>query len=111
MENMEAKIKEVQEYFKNKLLSSEFEVAKIQECTIDLLVDSNYLFVIWTGNLDIPTTTQNYSNTLSFMDLEFTKDESIQLSKLMRPIVLKYKKDVLIEEKKQELEKLLNEIQ
>lgn len=106
---MEAKIKEVQDYFKNKLLSSEFEVAKISECTIELLVDSKYLFVIWTGNLHLTKYRKNYSNTLSFMDLEFTDDESIELNEVLLPTILKYKKDVLIEEKKQELEKLINE--
>lgn len=106
---MEAKIKEVQDYFKNKLLSNNFEVQETRECTIDLLVDSKYLFVIWTGNLHLTKYRKNYSNTLSFMDLEFTDDESIELTKILRPIILKYKKDVLIEEKKQELERLINE--
>lgn len=108
---MEAMIKEIQDYFKNKLLSNEFEVAKLSEFTIDLLVDSKYLFVIWIANLDIPQSRKNYSNILSFMDLEFTNGESVQLDKILSPIVLKYRKEVLVEEKKRELEQLLNEIQ
>ena len=105
---MEAKIKEVQDYFKNKLLSGEFEVAKISECTIELLVDSEYLFVIWTGNMHLPKYRKNYSNDLSFMDLEFTNEESIELDRILSPIVSKYNKEVLIAQKERELEQLKN---
>jgi hypothetical protein len=45
METMEAKVKEVQDYFKNKILSSEFEVTEITEHRLNLNIDSVYKFL------------------------------------------------------------------
>ena len=53
---MKEKIKEIQDYFKDKILSEDFEVSEVSEHVTTLLVDGEYKFNIWTGNIDIPKT-------------------------------------------------------
>jgi hypothetical protein len=104
---MQEKIKEVQDYFKNKILSKDFEVEKIEQHYFYLLIDSQYEFIIWIGNFDIPRCTKPIS---SFIDIDITDEEAIKLHGLLLPIVNKYKKETLLEQKKKELEELQKEV-
>lgn len=47
---MEKKIKEVQKYFKDKILKGEFEFVKASKFSVHIKVDSKYPFEIWTGS-------------------------------------------------------------
>jgi len=46
---METKIKEVQDYFKNKILSGQFDIAEFHEFDVCVLIDKIYPFCIWVG--------------------------------------------------------------
>ena len=104
---MEAKIKEVQDYFKNKILKNEFQIESITEFRCNILIDGKYHFGIWIGNLEIRKTIQTiYLNESNFMQLPFTELECEILYNIFKPIV-----DVNIKELKQaQIEKLQTEL-
>jgi hypothetical protein len=70
---MKEKIKEVQEYFKAKLLAGDYVVTEVTSDRVKLLIDGlykfDYLFFIYSS---IPT---SMSNMNSIMDIEFTEEE------------------------------------
>lgn len=107
---MKNQIKKIQDYFKSKMLSQDFEIKEVREHTMKLLIDTEYEFTIWIGNADIPNTRQIHDGTLSFMNIQFTRDESKKLHEILLPAVNKFKKETLLNKKKQELEKLQKEI-
>lgn len=107
---METQIKKVQDYFKTKLLSNDFEITEFTQYLVTVLVDNEYKFTIWIGNTNIPETTKLYDGSYNFMSIPFTGDESKTLSKIIMPRYLKYKQDTLIKQKREELERLENEI-
>ena len=107
---MKTKIKEVQDYFKNKMLSSEFTITSVEEYTIELLIDNEYKFIIWIGNVDIATSRKTYSGKLSFMDIGLTDDEAIKLNDILLPAINKFRKETLLEQKRKEFERLQNEL-
>lgn len=107
---MKTKIKEVQDYFKGKMLSGEFTIIGVEEYTIELLIDDEYKFIIWIGNVDIATSRKPYSGKLSFMDIGLTDDEAIKLNDLLLPAINKFRKETLLEQKWKEFERLQNEL-
>ena len=107
---MKKQIKQVQDYFKNKMLSNDFEILNVDEYTLELRIDSEYKFVIWTGNVDIPQSRKLYSGKLSFMDINMTNDEAIKFNELLLPAINKFRKETLLEQKRKELEQLQNEL-
>ncbi len=107
---MKAKIKEIQQYFKNKLLAGEFEVKKINEYYVDVVIDGEYPFVIWVGNMfNYPHTVKTWESGNNLIKLDFTKEDGLQLCSIIKPAVLKYRKNTLIAQKQAELEKLISE--
>lgn len=107
---MKKQIKEVQDYFKNKLFSNDFDIAKIGEYNIELVIDEDYKFVFWIGNIDIPHTRKQNSDKISFMDLQFANDEAVKFHELLLPVINQYRKDTLLIQKRNELEQLENEL-
>ena len=107
---MKEKINEVEKYFKDKLLNKEFEIKEISEYVLRILVDGEYQFNLWLGNWDIPDNTKCYDGYYNFMMLDFTKEESILLKSKVRPEIMDYKRNVLIAQKRAELDKLEKEI-
>jgi len=107
---MKKQIKKVQDYFKNKMLSNDFEITKVEEHLMELLIDSEYKFTIWTGNIDIPTSRKPYSGRLSFMDIDMTDEDAIKFDELLLPAINKFRKETLLAKKTKELELLQNEL-
>ncbi len=107
---MKTKIKEVQNYFKRKMLSGEFVIADVEEYSIDLLIDDEYKFIIWIGNVNIPETRKLHSGRLSFIAIELSDDEAIKLNEILLPAINKFRKQTLLEQKRREFERLQNEL-
>jgi hypothetical protein len=107
---MKTKIKEIQNYFKEKLLSNDFEIIKIDEYLLDISIDG-YKFTIWLGNLNLPDCRKNYSGKLSFMDLQLSNDDATKLNEMLLPLIKKYRKDELLTAKIKEVEQLKKEIE
>lgn len=110
---MKIKIKQVQDYFKNRLLQGEFEVESISEHVLNVVIDSKYNFGIWIGNYGIPNTRDLYvslGSAINFMDLNLIQKDRIKLHSATKKIVADYRKNVLLKSKRKELERLQKEL-
>ena len=107
---MKTKIKEIQDYFKQKLLNSEFDVKIISEHYIELTIDKLYDFTIWTANLGIQYSCRQYKYGFNFLELNLSQENKEDLKNILKPIIVKFKKDLLLVEKTKELELLKSEI-
>ena len=107
---MKKQIKEVQDYFKSKMLSSDFVITAVDEFILELIIDNEYKFFIWIGNLDIPKSRKPAQYKLNFMDIGLTDDEAIKLNDILLPAINKFRKETLLEQKRKEFERLQNEL-
>ena len=117
---MKTKIKEVHDYFRNKLIKGEFESDKIDEHHINLMIDNKYLFVIWIANeaYGIKTERRIYVYPVtgvmeymySFMNLTFRESDKKTLWSKLKPIIKKYNDTILLAEKKRTFERLKREL-
>ena len=107
---MNTQIVEVQAYFKNKILTFQFEIVAINEFTIDILIDGEYKFVFWKGNIDMAHTMKLYNRECSFMNILFTDEESERIHSYLAPILTKAMKEELLAQKLKEVEELRNQI-
>jgi len=107
---MKEQIKQVQDYFKNKMLSNDFEITEIEEYRIELLIDHEYNFTIWIGNVNIPESRKLYKGKLSFMDIEMSDEDAIKMNDILLPAINKFRKEILLSEKMKEIGQLKNEL-
>jgi len=108
---MKTKIKEVQDYFKGKILNGEFETVEQSQHQFKVKIDKEYYFVIWIGNsYKYPDTVKISDVSHSFMNISFTDEESIKLHNLLKDRIQKYRSETLIKEKEAELKKLKEEL-
>ena len=106
---METKIKEVQDYFKNKLLSGDFKIIKQDQYSVTVEVDSKYNFELWTANMyTVDGSIKLYEGSFNFINVEFNSVESCSIKRYLIKPVANYKK-MLIEKKKAELNNLIRE--
>ena len=87
---IEQKIFDVVEYFKNKLLTGDFKVTEIGQFVLCLKVDKKYTFSVWISNFDIASTVKLYSDLgeINFIHIDFTDEESELLHEAVKPYVL-----------------------
>jgi len=84
---MENKIKEVQDYFKNKILSGEFDICEIHEYYVTVLVDITHEFCIWVGRENAPDYCKLWDGKFNFIYFDFEKEERAELHKSMLRII------------------------
>jgi hypothetical protein len=104
------KLLEVQQYFKQKILNGEFEIKKITEYWMTILVDGEFQFTLWIGNWDAPQTRKLYESQPNAIYFDFTKEESIKLHEVIAADVCNYRKNELLAEKIKEVENLKKEL-
>ena len=109
---METQIKELQNYFTNKILNGEFEVVKVDKYTIKILIDDKYPFEIWVMNgTQYRDYTKTYiSNGGCFMSLEFTQKQSSKVYTLFSKIRKEHWEKQGRREKQKEFNKLKKEL-
>ena len=107
---MQEKIKEVQNYFKNKLLTQDFIMTKISEHTLELEIDHQYQFTIWIGNWDYKGTVKLYENDCNFMYFNLNQKERLKLHEILNKNVLNYKNNILNSEKLKKFNLLKKEL-
>lgn len=105
---MKNKIKEVHDYFKNKVISGDYEVINNKYHTMQILIDSEYPFSLWMANKGYSFGV--YSGESNTMELKFEKEEAEKAYKVADIIHAKYKRNVLLAIKKRELEELEREL-
>lgn len=100
---MQEKIKEIQDYFKNKIIAWDFKYNLLKD-EINIIIDSKYRFnfLINTISIQMPTWEQEEN----FMDLEFTQEET----KIFWEIFEKIKQENLSKSEKEKDLKEFNRI-
>jgi len=66
---MENQIKQVNDYFVDKLLNEDFTVESIDQYRVNVVIDGKYHFSLWIGNNQYFFNC--YQHAYSFMDLDF----------------------------------------
>lgn len=105
---MEAKIQEVKEYFKNKILEGDFKLIDIEQYECTLLIDSKYPFQVWLGNFETPHL--RFVMKSSFMNIDLNDAECIYLHNLIQFHIRHYRNLKLIDKKLQEVRDLKAEL-
>ncbi len=108
---MKQKIKEVHDYFKNKLLENDCEIIEMKEHTCKVSIDKEYNFTIWTGNFTYPDHCKLYSGSYNFIHINFSSKESKKLHSNFKSRVNKFKKETLLKEKQKEVETLQKQLE
>ena len=111
---MKTKIKEVHDYFRDKLIKGDFKVRSIEEYYILLIIDGEYLFVIWSANESYALRAEscfiNRRFEYSFMDINFREKDKISLWGKIKLIIKKHNDTVVLKAKELEFEKLKKEL-
>ena len=114
--NIEETLKELGNYFKNKIISGDFEFKKCTEYLATVRVDDKYDFDIWIANTprenlkfthNILTSENNsFEEYFSFRN----NQERLSAWKKLKPHVDRYKSEVLEKEIEEEIIDLKNQI-
>ena len=72
--NIYQKIKEVNDYFVNKLVNKDYEIQITDKHSVTLSIDDLYVFTIWLSN-GYKHVCTDVSTTVSFMVLVFTEEQ------------------------------------
>ena len=109
---MNEKINEVRDYFKSKLLAGDFEIVKIGTHELELKIDGMYLFNIWIGNLDVPSSRNQYNGCYlrNFMELSLSEDECILIDIIVNQLVCERRRIADHEEKMKQFIQLKSEL-
>tara|TARA_R100000900_G_scaffold144902_1_gene129708 strand:+ start:174 stop:533 length:360 start_codon:yes stop_codon:yes gene_type:complete len=70
---VEIQIKEIQDYFRNKIIDGEYEVITADSYTLQVAVDGEYKFCLWTSNGE--DMFRLYEGMYNFIELEFSKEQ------------------------------------
>lgn len=108
---MKTQIEKVKNYFKNKLLAGDFEIIEVSEHYCTILIDKEYPFNIWIGNMvKYPALVSIWEYGQNFMYIQFSKEERLHLYSIFLKPVNEHKRNVLINKKREELAELENEL-
>jgi len=101
---MDSQIKEVQDYFINKIIERDYNIVDSDGYTVTISIDKKYYFEIWISNG--ANNIRTYNN--SFMQLDFITEQKEKIMKdLERDSNGSLKKN-LLKQQKQIAEKLNN---
>ena len=106
---MEEKIQEVEQYFRSKLISGDFTVKCTDRFAWAVLVDNKYTFSIWVANGESGC---DISNTIDscYMVVKLSDADKKELWSNLDPLLMNYKKDADMNEKKRQYELLKIEL-
>ena len=107
---MKKEIKAVHDYFRTKLIKGQYDIIDITGYTVRLLIDNKYKFCIWLANGEFSIACYEDHGHPCFMEITFrVSDKSALWGKLNKPFT-KYKKEIVLISKTEELEKLRLEL-
>jgi len=113
--NIEESIKEISNYFKQKVFDGEFEFIKCDIHTAKIKVDDKYVFTIWIANEPKYSCDFYEGSLVSFggeriLKLTTQKDR-LKLWKQVKPYVKDHKENILKKEKQAEINRLQKELE
>lgn len=84
---MKTKISEVQDYFKNKIINGDYEVVSFEPNYVKVQIDSQFDFIIWTGNSALYCKQWRYMDNQFMLLTEFTESESAECFKNVTALI------------------------
>jgi hypothetical protein len=103
---MKKQITTIQKYFKDKLLSGEYEISILNsEHVIELTIDNEFKFTIWISNSGFEQYISSYFNFIVLQ--EFTKEEVLTARIKLDPRLKKLEEEI----KETKIQELQNQIQ
>lgn len=111
--NIEKTLTELGDYFKQKLINGEFEFISCNEYTAKIIIDDKKLAVWIAGEVKdyLEFYYEHMFTTIHFEDLKFTNQKDrIKAYRTIKPMIISYKNDILMKQKKAELKQITNEI-
>ena len=111
--DIEEALKDVSNYFKQKIISGDFKFKSCRDCIATVVIDDKYTFELWIANnpkFDFGF----YSIGFGFTSLDSfnfkTEKERLLGWKQVEPHVDAYKQKVLVREKQKEINRLQKEL-
>ena len=104
-------LKEIGEYFKNKLIEGDYQFNKSDKHLATITMDGEFEFSLWICGGSEGFDVYNHSDSSSFVNqyFKFSNDEDqLKAWEIIEPNITAYNKEVLIAEKTKELEELKN---
>lgn len=101
-------LKEIHDYFRDKIVDGEYEVIKKEEHTWRVLIDG-YTFVLWIANEDFGFATYIFGD--NFMALNFTVKQREKGWRKINKLIKEYNSTSLLSEKREQLNKLTKELE
>jgi hypothetical protein len=113
--NIEDKIKEVAEYFRQKVLTGDYMFVSCSEHTAEILVDEKYKFSLWIANepkmsFDFYEPNFLIEDPIELLTLK-TQKERLQGWKHIKPYIKDHKNKVLKREKQKQFNRLKKELE
>jgi len=103
---MKKQIQSIQKYFKDKLLSGEYEVTvPTSEHITELIIDEEFKFSIWTSNGGFEQYISSYDNFIKLPD--FSKQEVVTARTKLDPRLKQLQEEI----KLKQIQELENKIQ
>lgn len=103
---MESKIKEVHDYFKDKICNGEYEVVKRGDHVWDVMVDEKYKFILWIANDGINFSTYDGS----FIQLELIVKDRLKAWTKIKKLIKEWEQTTQKREKIKQFNKLKKEL-
>ena len=112
--NIDEKLKDIGDYFKNKIISGEFEVIDCDKCTVTVLIDEKHKFELWISNdpkihFDFYDSSFILKKNTDFLSFK-TQKERISGWEQVNSRVQAYRQNVLKIEKQEEFNRLKKEL-
>ena len=103
-------IKEVQNYFTEKLIKGEYEIEKLKRHTVHLIIDG-YNFTFWIANGLLSFRQYSELDESNFIDLDLRPIDAKDILEVLTPKMEEVKNGELREEKLREFNRLKKELE
>lgn len=113
--NIEELLNGVGDYFKQKIISGDFELKHLDSYTATVLIDQKYKLDLWIAN-DPKENFEfydrgNFFKNEALLDFLFkSKEERIQAWEKIKPFIDSYRRDVVAKEKLKEIDRLKKDL-
>ena len=105
---LKKQIKEVQDYFRNKIVDGEYKVIAADDYTLQITIDKEYKFCLWTSNGT--SMFRLYEGMFNFVEFGFSEAEATLAFAKCEEARAQAWEDKIRPQKLKELEKLQKEL-
>jgi hypothetical protein len=105
---IEIQIKEIQDYFINKVVTGDYKVTEFDSHYLKITIDGKYDFCLWTINKAEYFST--YSGSFNFIELPFTEEQKVEAFAKCEEVIAQNWESEIKPQKLKQLEELQKEL-